>query len=75
MTNSIGETTHYSPAIIGGERSYVQPIEFTFADKSFDSTYLSNTSGTQNNYVYLLGNIIRPHSNTYYEYKITIVNQ
>lgn len=71
VTNSIGETTHYSPAIIGGERSYVQPIEFTFADKSFDSTYLSNTSGTQNNYVYLLGNIIRPHSNTYYEYKIT----
>ena len=71
VTNSIGETTHYSPARIKGERKYVQPIEFTFADKTFDSTYLLNTSGTQNNYVYLLGNIIRPHSNTYYEYDIT----
>lgn len=71
VTNSMGETTYYSPAVIGGKRSYVQPIEFTFADKSFDSTYLLNTSGIQNNYVYLLGNIIRPHSNTYYEYNIT----
>ena len=71
VTNSIGEITYYSPAVVGGKRSYVQPIEFTFADKSFDSTYLLNTSGTQNNYVYLLGNIIRPHSNTYYEYNIT----
>lgn len=71
VTNNLGETTYYSPAPIAGKRSYVQPIEFTFADKSLTSTYLLNTSKTQNNYVYLLGNIIRPHSNTYYEYNIT----
>ena len=65
-----GEVTEYYPAIIGGERSYAQPIEFTFADKSFNSLYVTGTSGYTNNMVYLLGNIVRPHSNTYYYYDL-----
>ena len=65
-----GESTTYYPAIISGERSYAQPLEFTFADKSFESDYVVNTSGYTNTLIYLLGNIVRPHSNTYYEYDL-----
>ena len=68
FTNQMGEVTTYYPALIGGEREYAQPISFTFADKSFDSSFVNNTSGYANNLVYLLGNIVRPNSHTYYEY-------
>jgi len=70
VTYPNGEITHYFPAIMGGERSYVQPLEFTFADKSFDSEYVYNTSGYSNTLIYLLGNIVRPNSNTYYYYDL-----
>ncbi len=70
VTNAEGEVTSYYPAWVDGERSYAQPILFTFADKTFDSVYVYNTSGYTNNLVYLLGNIVRPHSNTYYYYDL-----
>ena len=65
-----GEITTYYPAMISGERSYAQPLEFTFADKSFESDYVVNTSGYTNTLTYLLGNSVRPHSNTYYYYDL-----
>lgn len=68
VTNTIGEITEYYPAPIKGNRDYVQPILFTFADKQFDSSFVYNTSGCSTNYIYLLGNIVRPSSNTYYDY-------
>ena len=65
-----GEVTSYYPAMINGERSYAQPIKYTFADKAFKTDYTINTSGYSNTLVYLLGNIVRPHSNTYYCYEL-----
>ena len=47
-----------------------QPLLITFADKTLDSDYVYNTSGYTNNLIYLLGNIVRPHSHTYYNYDL-----
>lgn len=71
VENSEGEITSYYPARILGSRQYAYATEFAFGDKKLNSTYLLNTSGIQNNFVYLLGSIVRPHSNTYYEYGMT----
>lgn len=71
FTNAIGEVTSYYPAIIDGSRKYANSVKFTFADKSLSSGFVANTSGNCNNLVYLLGNIIRPRSDTYYEYELT----
>lgn len=65
-----GEVTTYYPATMGGDICYAHPLEFTFADKSFESDYVVNTSGYANTLTYLLGNIVRPHSNTYYYYDL-----
>ncbi|MBP3360063.1 MAG: RHS repeat protein, partial [Clostridia bacterium] len=70
VTYPNGDVTSYYPAMVNGERSYAQPTVFTFADKTFDSKLVLNTSGYANNLVYLLGNIVRPHSNTYYYYDL-----
>jgi len=70
FTNQAGEVTTYYPAVMGDKRKYVQPIKFTFGDKSLNSAYVNHTSGYENNLVYLLGTVIRPHSNTYYEYDL-----
>lgn len=70
VTNAIGEVTTYYPAMEQGEMKNAYSIQFTFADKSFNSEFVYNTSGYANNLVYLLGNIVRPHSNTYYYYDI-----
>lgn len=70
VTNANGEETTYYPAIIDGNRNYAQSIKFTFADKTFDSILATQTGGYENTLVYLLGNIVRPHSNTYYKYDL-----
>ncbi len=71
VINPIGEEVNYYPAKVNDERSYLQTAKFTFADKTFDSAFVNNTSGYTNNLVYLLGNIVRPTSNTYYNYDKT----
>ena len=68
VTNAIGEKTSYYAALINNERKCAVPVQFTFADKSFDSAFVYNTSGYANNLVYLLGDIVRPASHTKYYY-------
>ena len=55
---------------MAGERKYAHPVLFTFSDKKINSDFVYNTGGYTNNLVYLLGNIVRPHSNTYYYYDL-----
>lgn len=69
FTNAEGETTAYWAADIDGERQ-PQFIEFTLTDKTFDSEFVYNTGGYMVNPVYLLGNIIRPSSNSCYTYEL-----
>ena len=74
FTNAEGETTNYIPSIYEDERSFTQSILFSLSDKTFTDTNSNVTSGYSNNLVYLLGNIVRPHSHTYYNYDLCVRN-
>ena len=68
FTNAEGETTYYAPAVYDGERNLTQPVLFSLSDKTFTDTNSYVTGGYANNLIYLLGDVIRPHSHSYYKY-------
>ncbi len=74
FTNAEGEITNYIPSIYEEERSFTQPILFSLSDKTFTTPTSEVTKGYANNVVYLLGNIVRPHSHSYYTYDLCVRN-